>query len=88
MQDDVLGHDARLELAFEPEMHGLRHLEQQLAGAHDKAGVGVADAGGEFVERPGHAGVGIGAEEVAYSMGAPKNALWGTCEGGHKARPY
>ncbi len=44
-------------------MHRLRDFQEQFAGAHDKAGVGVADAGGEFVEGAGHASMGIGAEK-------------------------
>ena len=63
MQDDVLGHDAGLQFAFKTEMHRLRDLQQQLARAHDEAGVRVADARGKFVECARHAGVGIGAEK-------------------------
>ena len=63
VQDDVLGHDARLHLALEAEVHRLRNLDQQFAGAHHEAGVGVADAGGKLVERTGHAGVRVGAEQ-------------------------
>ena len=63
MQDDVLRHHAGLQFAFEAEVHRLRHLEQQLAGAHHEARVGVADAGRELIERAGHAGVRIGAEQ-------------------------
>ena len=39
------------------------NLDEQLARAHDEARVGVADAGGEHVERARHAGVAVGAEE-------------------------
>ena len=72
MEDHVLRHHARLQLAFETEVHRLRHLDQQLARAHDEAGVGVADAGGELVERARHAGVRIGAEQ---NFARPRVAL-------------
>ncbi len=49
-----------------------RHLDEQLARAEDEPRVRVADAGGKLVERPGHAGVGIGAEE---HLAGPKMAL-------------
>ena len=74
VQDDVLGHDARLQLALEAEMHRLRHLDQQLAGAHHEAGVGVANAGGKLVERAGHAGVRVGAEQNLAGTQMP--LLW------------
>src|SRR6185312_12378297 len=63
MENDVLGHDARLHFAFEAEMHGLWNLDEQSAAAHDEACVGVANAGGELIERARHAGVRIGAEK-------------------------
>ena len=63
MKDHVLGHHAGLQFAFKPEMHGLGHFDEQLARAHDEAGVGVADAGGELVERARHARVRVGAEQ-------------------------
>ena len=72
VQDDVLGHDARLQFALEAEMHRLRHLDQQFAGAHHEAGVGVANAGGKLVERAGHAGVRVGAEQ---NLAGPKVPL-------------
>ena len=72
MEDHVLGHHARLQLAFEPEMHRLGDLDEQLAGAHDEAGVRVADAGGELVERARHAGVRVGAEQ---DFAGPRVAL-------------
>ena len=75
MENDVLRHHAGLELAFEAEVHRLRNLEEQLARAHHEARVGVADAGGELVERAGHAGVRVGAEE--HFAGA-RVALGGT----------
>jgi hypothetical protein len=63
LEDEVLGHDVRRDLAFEDELHGLGDLDPELAGAEDEPGVGVADAGGELSERAGGAGVRIGAEE-------------------------
>ena len=63
MENDVLGHDARLQFALETKVHRFRHFEQQLPRAHDEGGVGVADAGGEFIEGARHAGVGIGPEK-------------------------
>ncbi len=63
MEHDVLRHHALGQLALEAEMHGRRHLDQQLAGAHDEARVGIANAGREHVERARHAGVAVGAEE-------------------------
>ena len=62
VQDDVLGHDARLQFALEAEVHRFGYFDEQFAGAHHETGVGVADAGGELVERAGHAGVRVGAE--------------------------
>lgn len=62
----------------EPSNH--THLDQQLAGAQDEAGVGVAHAGGELAEGAGVAGVGVGAEQhlaglaVALLRGAAKRA--------------
>ena len=44
-------------------MHGFRHLKQQLARAQDKARIGVADTGGELIERPRHAGMRVGPEQ-------------------------
>src|ERR1039458_5073276 len=38
-------------------------LEQQFTGAHDEPRIGVADAGGELVERARHAGVRVGSEQ-------------------------
>src|SRR5262245_54982865 len=63
MENDVLRHDARLKLSLEAEMHCLRNLEQQFAGAHDKTRISVADAGGKLVECACHAGVRVGAEK-------------------------
>ena len=63
VQDDVLGHDTLGHGSFKIEAHRLRNLDEQFAGAHDEAGVGVADAGGEHVERARHAGVAVGTEE-------------------------
>ena len=63
MKNDVFGHHTRLQPAFEPEMHGLGHFQQQFARAHHETGVGIADAGGELIEGAGHAGVRIGAEQ-------------------------
>jgi len=63
MQDDVLGHDAWLKFPFEPEMHRLRHLEQQFTGAQDKPRIGVANAGGELVERARHAGMRVSSKQ-------------------------
>ena len=63
MENDVLGHHAFLELAFEPEPHRLRNLEQQLARAEHEASIGIADARGEFAESARHARVRVGSEE-------------------------
>src|SRR6266513_937699 len=63
LENDILGHEAWLQLSFEPEMHRFGHLQQQFACAHHKAGICVANARGEFVERAGHAGVRIGAKQ-------------------------
>jgi hypothetical protein len=82
VQDDVLGHDARLELTFEPETHRLGNLDEQLAGAHDETRVGVADAGGELVERAGHAGVRIGAEEHFARAGVALGRQRGVADAG------
>ena len=63
MEDDVLRHHAGLQFTFEAEVHRFRNLDEQLARAHDEAGVCVADAGGELIERARHAGVRICAEQ-------------------------
>ena len=73
-EDQVLGHQVRRHLAVEDEAHGRRHLEPQLAGAQDEAGVGVADAGGELAERAGGAGVAVGAEQ---DLAGPGVAFFG-----------
>ena len=80
MQDDILRHHSRLQLAFETEVHRLGNFEKQLARAHDEAGVRVADAGGEFIERAGHAGVGIGAEKnfAGTRVSFLRHAVWQT----------
>ena len=81
MENDVLGHHARLQFAFEPEMHRLGHLDEQLARAHDEARVRVADAGGELVERARHAGVRIRAEQNFAGPRVallPASAVWQT----------
>ena len=72
MQDDILPHHARLQFAFEPEMHRLRHLDQQFACAEHEAGVGVPDPGGELVERPRHARMRVGPEQ---HLARPRVAL-------------
>ena len=63
MKNDILGHHAQLQPAFEPEVHCLRRFQQEFARAHDEAGVRVADAGGKFVERSGHARVRVCAKQ-------------------------
>src|SRR6185369_1505324 len=63
MQDDILGHHARTEFAFEAEVHRFGNFQQKFARAEHEAGIGIADAGGKFVEGAGHAGVRIGAEQ-------------------------
>ena len=63
MQDHVFGHDAARQLTFEKKTHRLRHLEEQLAGAHDETRVGIPDAWGKLAERSRHAGARVGAEE-------------------------
>ena len=73
VEDDVLGHHARLELAFDPEMHRLGDLDEETSGAHDESGVGVADAGGELVEGAGHAG----GESVPKSTSPGGWPFWG-----------
>ena len=82
MQDHILGHHPRLKGALKAEVHGLRNLDQQLARAHDEAGVGIADAGGELVERPRHAGVRIGAEEDFARPGMPLLRQGGMADSG------
>src|SRR5206468_11850001 len=57
MKDDVFGHHTSPQRAFEAEMHRLRNFDQQLARAHHKTRIRVANAGGELIERTGHAGV-------------------------------
>ena len=71
MQDDVLSHDAQLQLALESEPDGRWHLDEQLARTHHESCIGVADAGGELVEGAGHARVGIGPEENFAGAGVP-----------------
>eukprot|EP00983_Pelagomonas_calceolata_P013879 444420-Pelagomonas_calceolata.AAC.5 len=39
------------------------YLDEQLAGAQDEAGIGVADASGELTESTSIASVGVGAEQ-------------------------
>ena len=63
MQNDILGHDAGLEIAFESEMHCFRYFDEQFACAHHKTGVGIADSRGELVECARHAGMGVGAKK-------------------------
>ena len=63
MQDDVLRHHAGLEFPFEAEVHRLGNFEEQLARAQDETRVRIADAGGKLIERAGHAGVRIRAEQ-------------------------
>ena len=72
MEDHVLGHHARLQFAFEPEVHRFRYLDEQFARSHDEAGVRVADAGGELVERARHARVRVRAEQ---DFAGPRVAL-------------
>ena len=48
---------------MEDESHRRRHLEPELPGAHDESGVRVADARGEFPERPRRAGMTIRPEK-------------------------
>ena len=74
MEDDVLRHDAGLQFAFEPEVHRLGNLDEQLARAHHKTRVGIADAGGELVERARHAGVRVRAEK---NFAGPRMAFRG-----------
>ncbi len=45
------------------------HFHPGFAGAHDEAGVGVADAGGEFSERPRRTRVAVGAEKYFAGPG-------------------
>src|SRR6185503_9962069 len=49
-QDQVLGGEVGGDFAPEGEFHGGGDLEPELAGAQDKARIGVADAGGELAE--------------------------------------
>ena len=63
VQDDILGHDAARQGSFQEKAHGSGDLDEEFARAHDKARIGVTDAGGEHVEGAGHAGVAVGAEE-------------------------
>ena len=63
VENDILGHEAWLQLAFEAKMHRFRHFQKQFACAHHKACIGVANARGELVERAGHAGVRVGAKQ-------------------------
>ena len=63
VQDDVLRHEVRRELAVEHEAHGRRHLHEKLPGPEDERRVGVADAGRELIERTRRAGVRVGSEE-------------------------
>ena len=62
-EDQVLGHEVRRQVAVEDEAHGRRRFQPELARTQDEAGIGVADAGGEFAEGPGGAGVAVGAEQ-------------------------
>jgi len=54
MKDHVLGHHARLQFAFEPEMHRFGNLDEQFARAMTKPASVLPTAGGELVERAGH----------------------------------
>ena len=63
VQNNVFGHHSRLQFAFQTEVHRFGNFQKQLARAHHEAGVGVADARGKLIERTGHAGVGIRAEQ-------------------------
>jgi len=63
VQDHVLGHHPARHFSLKIKAHRLGHLHEQFARAEDEPRVGVADAGGEFAERPRHAGVRIRAEK-------------------------
>ena len=70
-EDEILGHQVVRHLAVEDEPHRGRHLEPELAGAHDEARVGVADARRELAERAGGASVAVGAEQDLAGPGVP-----------------
>ena len=62
-QDQILGRQVRRNLPVEGELHRRRHLEPGLARAQREGRVGVAHAGGKLPERPGGAGVRVGAQQ-------------------------
>ena len=62
-QDDVLGRHEGRQLAVEDKADGRRHADEELAGAHHEAGIGVANAGGEGAQRAVGAGVRVGTED-------------------------
>ena len=82
MQDHVLCHDSGRECAVEPETHGFRNFDQQLARAQDEARVGVADASGELIERPSRTSVGVRSKKNFTGARVPFQGQGGVTDAG------